>query len=193
MKPSVESVSGAAMQEKAPTMQQLVDEHDKDNQTNFSPYAQRIVNNWLKQEDRFRCRPDYLDGQNDVKSYMRETLIDWLVDVNSRLHHHRETLYLCVNIIDRYVYYTIRDKTDCVSRSDYQLVGITAYLIAAKYEEIYYPEIHSLLAFADNAYTDEDVKKMELKIVNSLKYDLTVPTTNKFLGRFLRVEMVYIY
>ena len=124
---------------------------------------------------------------------MRETLIDWLVDVNSRLHHHRETLYLCVNIIDRYVYYTIRDKTDCVSRSDYQLVGITAYLIAAKYEEIYYPEIHSLLAFADNAYTDEDVKKMELKIVNSLKYDLTVPTTNKFLGRFLRVEMVYIY
>ena len=28
---------------------------------------------------------------------------------------------------------------------------------------------------------------MEVKIVNTLKYDLTVPTTNKFLGRFLRV------
>lgn len=90
--------------------QQLIDEHDKDNQINFSSYAQRIVNNWLKQEDKFRCMPNYLDGQNDVKSYMRETMIDWLVDVNNRFRHRRETLYLCVNIVDRYVYYTIRDK-----------------------------------------------------------------------------------
>lgn len=132
--------------------------------------------------------PNYLDGQNDVKSYMRETMIDWLVDVNNRFRHRRETLYLCVNIVDRYVYYTIRDKSDCVSRSNYQLVGITAYLIASKYEEIYFPEIHQLLSFADYVFSDEDVKKMELKIVNTLKYDLTVPTTNKFLGRFLRVE-----
>ena len=170
--------------------QQLIDEHDKDNQINFSSYAQRIVNNWLKQEDKFRCMPNYLDGQNDVKSYMRETMIDWLVDVNNRFRHRRETLYLCVNIVDRYVYYTIRDKSDSVSRSNYQLVGITAYLIASKYEEIYFPEIHQLLSFADYVFSDEDVKKMELKIVNTLKYDLTVPTTNKFLGRFLRVREV---
>ena len=133
--------------------------------------------------------PNYLDGQNDVKSYMRETMIDWLVDVNNRFRHRRETLYLCVNIVDRYVYYTIRDKSDSVSRSNYQLVGITAYLIASKYEEIYFPEIHQLLSFADYVFSDEDVKKMELKIVNTLKYDLTVPTTNKFLGRFLRVSL----
>ena len=145
---------------------------------------------WLKQEDKFRCMPNYLDGQNDVKSYMRETMIDWLVDVNNRFRHRRETLYLCVNIVDRYVYYTIRDKSDSVSRSNYQLVGITAYLIASKYEEIYFPEIHQLLSFADYVFSDEDVKKMELKIVNTLKYDLTVPTTNKFLGRFLRVREV---
>ena len=112
--------------------QQLIDEHDKDNQINFSSYAQRIVNNWLKQEDKFRCMPNYLDGQNDVKSYMRETMIDWLVDVNNRFRHRRETLYLCVNIVDRYVYYTIRDKSDSVSRSNYQLVGITAYLIQVR-------------------------------------------------------------
>ena len=69
-------------------------------------------------------------------------------------------------------------------------MGITAYLIASKYEEIYFPEIHQLLSFADYVFSDEDVKKMELKIVNTLKYDLTVPTTNKFLGRFLRVREV---
>lgn len=171
------------------TMQQIVDEHDRNVQLNFSPYAQRIVNSWLKTEDKFRCLPNYLDGQTDVKSYMRETLIDWIVDVNSHFRHRRETLYLCVNIIDRYVAATIREKKDMVSRSNYQLVGVTAYLIASKYEEIYYPEIRMILQFADNIYSEEDVKKMELKIINTLKYDLTVPTTNKFLGRFLRVGL----
>lgn len=132
--------------------------------------------------------PNYLDGQTDVKSYMRETLIDWIVEMNSHFRHRRETLYLCVNIIDRYVAATIREKKDMVSRTNYQLVGVSAYLIASKYEEIYYPEIRMILQFADNVYSEDDVKKMELKIVNMLKYDLTIPTTNKFLGRFLRVE-----
>ena len=171
----------------APTIQQIVDEHDRNVQLNFSPYAQRIVNSWLRTEDKFRSLPNYLDGQTDVKSYMRETLIDWIVEMNSHFRHRRETLYLCVNIIDRYVAATIREKKDMVSRTNYQLVGVSAYLIASKYEEIYYPEIRMILQFADNVYSEDDVKKMELKIVNMLKYDLTIPTTNKFLGRFLRV------
>lgn len=174
----------------APTIQQIVDEHDRNIQLNFSPYAQRIVNSWLRTEDKFRSLPNYLDGQTDVKSYMRETLIDWIVEMNSHFRHRRETLYLCVNIIDRYVAATIREKKDMVSRSNYQLVGVAAYLIASKYEEIYYPEIRMILQFADNVYSEEDVKKMELKIVNTLKYDLTIPTTNKFLGRFLRVAVL---
>lgn len=169
------------------TFQQIIDEHDRDSQLYFSPYAQRIVNSWLKVEDKYRCLPNFLEGQNDIKSYMREKLIDWIVEVNNRLHNRRETLYLCVNIIDRYVATSIKNKTDVITRSNYQLVGVTSYFIASKYEEIYYTELHNLLPFADNIFREEDVRQMEIKIINALNYELTVPTTNKFLNRYLRV------
>ena len=129
---------------------------------------------------------------------MREQLIDWLIDTNSHFSHHRETLYLCVNIVDRYVNYTIRNQTDLVVRSEYQLVGLASYYIACKYEEIYFPDMNALLGRADNAYSEAKVREMELKIVNTLKFDLTVPTTTKFLHRFLRVGflsfiLIYTY
>lgn len=186
-KAPTESVKPSNPLVREPSMQEIVDEHDRDDQLMFSPYAQRIVNNWLKVEEKFHVSPNYLDGQTDIKPYMRETLIDWIMEVNQHFHHRRETLYLCTNIVDRYVASVIRDKSEVISRSNYQLVGVTAYLIASKYEEIYYPEIRVILDFADGIYTEDEVKRMEVKIVNTLKYDLTVPTTNKFLGRFLRV------
>ena len=186
-KAPTESVKPSNPLVREPSMQEIVDEHDRDDQLMFSPYAQRIVNNWLKVEEKFHVSPNYLDGQTDIKPYMRETLIDWIMEVNQHFHHRRETLYLCTNIVDRYVAAVIRDKSEVISRSNYQLVGVTAYLIASKYEEIYYPEIRVILDFADGIYTEDEVKRMEVKIVNTLKYDLTVPTTNKFLGRFLRV------
>ena len=165
------------------SIQQIIDEHDKSCPVFYSPYAQRIVRSWLQNEDRFRCKSTYLDGQTEIKPYMREQLIDWLIDMNCHFSHHRETLY-------RYVNYTIRNQTDLVVRSEYQLVGLAAYYIACKYEEIYFPDMNELLIRADNAYTEVKVKTMELKIVNTLKFDLSVPTTNKVLHRFLRVGFV---
>ena len=38
-------------------------------------------------------------------------------------------------------------------RNNLQLVGVTAMLIASKYEEIYAPEIRDFVYITDNAYT----------------------------------------
>jgi cyclin B len=46
-----------------------------------------------------------------------------------------ETLYLTTNLLDRYL------SIQLVSRSNYQLVGATAMLLASKYEEIWAPEV----------------------------------------------------
>ncbi|EEC47909.1 predicted protein, partial [Phaeodactylum tricornutum CCAP 1055/1] len=64
---------------------------------------------------------------------MRSILVDWLVEVHTKFRLIPETLYLCVNIIDRYL-----SQVETV-RKRLQLVGITAMLIASKYEEIYPP------------------------------------------------------
>jgi cyclin B len=80
---------------------------------------------------------------------MRQILVDWLVEVHLKFKLLPETLFLTVNIIDRYTY--IKQ----VKRNDYQLLGVTAMLIACKYEEIYAPEIRDFIYMTDKAYTKE--------------------------------------
>lgn len=47
--------------------------------------------------------PDYMQKQTDINSKMREILIDWLVEVHLKFKLRDETLYLTVNIIDRFL------------------------------------------------------------------------------------------
>jgi cyclin B len=57
------------------------------------------------------------------------------VEVHLKFKLVPETLYLTVSLIDRYL-----EKVE-VHREKLQLVGVTAMLIASKYEEIYAPEV----------------------------------------------------
>ena len=64
---------------------------------------------------------------------MRTTLIDWLLQVHLRYHMLPETLWIAVNLVDRFL------SVRVVSLVKLQLVGVTAMFIAAKYEEILAP------------------------------------------------------
>jgi hypothetical protein len=65
-----------------------------------------------------------------------------------------ETLYLTVNIIDRFLaVYPVTTKT-------LQLVGVTAMLIASKYEEIWAPEVGDFVYISDRAYSKDEILKM---------------------------------
>ena len=82
---------------------------------------------------------------------MRTVLVDWLIEVHLKFTLLPETLYLTVNLIDRYL------ALESVSRKRLQLVGVTAMLIASKYEEIYPPEIKDFVFVTDQAYNRDDV------------------------------------
>ena len=118
---------------------------------------------------------DYMTKQRDINEKMREILLDWLVEVHLKFKMLPETLFITVNIIDRYL------ALVQVARSQLQLVGISALLIASKYEEIYPPEIKSFVYVTDNAYTKEDVLIMEENILSTLEYDLTYPSSYRYL------------
>lgn len=89
--------------------------------------------NFLVQED-VRIH-DYMGLQTDINTKMRSILIDWLIDVHRKFELMPETLYLTVNIIDRYL------STRIVSRRELQLVGISSMVIASKYEEVWAPQV----------------------------------------------------
>lgn len=82
---------------------------------------------------------------------MRAILIDWLVEVHLKFKLVPETLYLTVNLIDRYL------EKEQVNRQKLQLVGVTSMMIASKYEEIYPPIIKDFVYITDNAYTKEEI------------------------------------
>ena len=89
-------------------------------------------------------------NQTEINEKMRSILVSWLIEVHNKFRLLSETLFLTINLIDRYV-----EKKANISRYDYQLVGITAMFIASKYEEIYAPEIKDFIYITDNAYKRE--------------------------------------
>ena len=70
-----------------------------------------------------------------------------------------ETLFLCVNFIDRYA------QNNIILRKEFQLVGVASLLIASKYEEIYQPSASDYVYYTDHAYTQEQILEKEREIL----------------------------
>jgi cyclin B len=65
-------------------------------------------------------------------------------------------------------------------------VGVTAMLVASKYEEIWAPEVKDFVYISDKAYTKDQILQMEKIMLNTLIFNLTVPTPLDFLSRFTK-------
>lgn len=126
---------------------------------------------------------DYMDSQLEINENMRAILVDWLVVVHSKFELAPETLYLTTNIIDRFL------SVKTVPRRELQLVGISAMLIASKYEEIWPPQVDDFVSLADNAYSNVQILVMEKMILGKLEWTLTVPTLYVFLVRFIKAAI----
>jgi cyclin B len=112
---------------------------------------------------------------------MRAILVDWLIEVHFKFKLLPETLFLTINLIDRYL-----DKAP-VHRTKLQLVGAASMLIASKYEEIYAPEVKDFVFITDKAYTKEEILKMEYSILSLLNFNVCTPSAYRFLERFSKV------
>ena len=116
--------------------------------------------------------------QKDINEKMRAILMDWLIDVHLKFKLLPETLFMTVNIIDRYM-------SICeISRQKLQLVGVSSMLIACKYEEIYPPEIKEFEYVTDKAYAKEEIIDMEGKILSILNFNLVTASPYRFLERY---------
>ena len=113
---------------------------------------------------------------------MRRVLIDWIIQVHSRFHLLPETLFLTVNIIDRFL--TVRN----VPVDKLQLVGATALFIASKYEEITCPAVEEIVFMVDNGYRGEEVLEAERFMVNMLQFELGWPGPMSFLRRISKAD-----
>jgi len=121
-----------------------------------------------------------MENQSHINERMRAILVDWLVEVHLKFKLVPETLYLTVNLIDRYL------ERKEVERPKLQLVGVTCLLIASKYEEIYPPELRDLVYVCDRAYSGNEIIDMEERVLKALEYQITIPSAHAFLVRYLK-------
>ena len=85
----------------------------------------------------------------------RAFLVEWIIDVHRKFKLMPETLYVTVNIIDRYL------SMEPIRKSELHMLGVTALLIATKYEEIYPPDLKDLLNVAENKFSKIEVLRLE--------------------------------
>ncbi|XP_059625007.1 G2/mitotic-specific cyclin S13-7 [Cornus florida] len=158
-----------------------IDAVDADDELAVVEYVEDIYKFYKLTEVENRVH-DYMVSQPDINSKMRTILVDWLIEVHRKFELMPETLYLTINIVDRYL------SMDSVSRRELQLVGISSMLIACKYEEIWAPEVNDFVAISDNAYVREQILLMEKAILGKLEWYLTVPTPYVFVVRYIKAS-----
>ncbi|KAJ3253361.1 G2/mitotic-specific cyclin [Boothiomyces macroporosus] len=131
-----------------------------------------------------QCLPnaDYMDMQKELQWKMRTILIDWLIEVHVKFRLLPETLYLAVNIIDRFLSLRV------VALQKLQLVGVTSLFIASKYEEVVSPSIQNFLYMAEDGYTEDEIVKAERYVLQVLKFGLQYPTPMSFLRRSSKAD-----
>jgi len=141
-------------------------------------YLSDIYRNLQQEESQHLLQPGYLEQQCHVNPKMRAILVDWLIDVHKKYKLRPETLYLAIGLIDRFL------EKRITLRRHLQLVGVTALLIAAKFEELYPPQINDFVYVTDKAYTKEEVIRMEVSMLTALDFVICRPTAVHFLDRY---------
>uniref|UniRef100_A0A8C6WPI3 Cyclin B1 n=1 Tax=Neogobius melanostomus TaxID=47308 RepID=A0A8C6WPI3_9GOBI len=160
-----------------------VDADDYNNPMLCSQYVKDIYKYLRSLEVEQHVRPDFLQGQ-EVTGNMRAILMDWLVQVSIKFRLLQETMYMTVALIDRFL------QDNPVPKKQLQLVGVTAMFLAAKYEEMYPPEISDFAFVTDNAYTPAQIREMERNILKVLKFKLGRPLPLQFLRRASKIHEV---
>jgi hypothetical protein len=159
-----------------------LDAEDLDDPLMVAEYVGEIFEYYRTLETMTMPNPNYMDHQDDLEWKMRGILVDWLVEVHTRFRLLPETLYLAVNIIDRFL------SQKVVPLDKLQLVGITAMFIASKYEEILSPHVGNFVHVADDGFTVQEVLSAERYILQTLKYDLSYPNPMNFLRRISKAD-----
>jgi len=155
------------------------DDIDKDDVDEFNTpdYVSNIFMYYRERETKFVVE-DYMKRQPHLNRQMRLLLVDWMVEVQQQLEFNHEVLYLSVKLLDLYL------NSRKIEKERLQLLGGAAMFIACKFEERMPPIIDDFIYVSDNAYDRNQLIKMEIDILKTIKFDIGVPLSYTFLRRY---------
>ena len=105
----------------------------------------------------------------------RSIIFNWLVKNNFKWKLKDDTIFMAMNLMDRYI------SKYPTKNSEFQLIGISSYLIASKYEDIYPPYIDELSQICNYIYSNDDIIKKEYDILSGFNFDILYNSSDKYL------------
>ncbi|KAL8968564.1 MAG: hypothetical protein Q9183_002406 [Haloplaca sp. 2 TL-2023] len=118
-----------------------------------------------------------IDIQTEIQWFMRPYLLDFLIEAHTAFSLAPDTLFLAINLLDRYCSKRI------VYKRHYQLVGSAALLIAAKFgdQKERVPTIRELKCMCCALYDDDMFLQMEWHVLQTLGWNIGHPTIDCFI------------
>lgn len=159
-----------------------LDEEDMDDPLMVSEYVNDIYPYLHELEQKTLPDSQYIFKQKHLKPKMRSILVDWLVEMHSRFRLLPETLYLAINIMDRFM------SLEIVQIDKLQLLATGSLFIAAKYEEVFSPSVKNYSYFTDGSFTEEEILQAEKYILTILEFELNYPNPMNFLRRISKAD-----
>ncbi|KAF9979467.1 hypothetical protein BGZ65_006526, partial [Modicella reniformis] len=147
-------------------------------------YQDEIFQYMKQMEKETMAVPEHMDLQPELTWGLRPLLVDFLIEYHDRLGLQPETLYLTMNMIDRYL------SKRVVYKKHYQLVGMTSFWVASKYEDSKekLPSVSQLCKLCSNMYEEAAFITMERHVLKTLDYNLGHPTAEAFLKKELETS-----
>ena len=155
----------------------LISMSDKEYNSECIPfgYLNEIWINLIeKEKENIYSYSGIIETQNDINSKMRAILVDYLISGQYCFYQKPESLFLAVNLIDRYI------SHKNILRSKFQLLGISALYISCKYEELFPRNINDFVSFSGNCAKKEEIVQMEKDIMNLVKFNLDLSISIDF-------------
>jgi len=146
-------------------------------------YIEDIMQHMAVMENETLPDANLIDMQREIQWFMRPYLIDFLIEAHAAFALLPETLFLTVNLLDRYC------SKRVVYKQHYQLVGCAALLIAAKYgdKKDRVPQINELNNMCCGLYDSGMFTQMEMHVLNTLEWCIGHPTVD-FFSQLIAVE-----
>ncbi|AOA62457.1 G2/mitotic-specific cyclin [Komagataella phaffii CBS 7435] len=157
-----------------------LDADDSDDPLMVSEYVGEIFEYLHRLEKETLPDPNYLQWQKSFKPKMRSILVDWLVEVQLKFRLLPETLYLSINIMDRFL------SKEPVQINKLQLLATGCIFISAKYEEVYSPSIKYYAQ--DSGFSEEEILDAEKFILEILDFNINYPGAMNFLRRISKAD-----
>ncbi|KAL8606259.1 hypothetical protein ACOMHN_039795 [Nucella lapillus] len=143
---------------------------------------QRLWSELKVKEARHQHSLVMFENHPDLDPQKRAILLSWLSEVCEVFTLRRETYYLSVELVDRFLVRSADIRT-----MHLQLTGVTALMLAAKVEEIDPPKGREFAYVTDGACNWSDVHAFEPFMSEKLSWMLSPPTLNTWLQLYLQI------